>query len=232
MAKIKAFFRYLFMVFYIQYVYIKHKTIVSASAILTSKTVLSERCVIHAKVNIANSFVGPCTYIGEKCTLANVQIGAYCSISNNVKVLPYTHPTSNFVSTHPAFFSTLKQSGFTYTTKQLFNEELFFNKEKKIHVKIGNDVWIGTNVLIIGGIEIGDGAIIAAGSVVTKNVNAFDIVGGVPAKLIRSRFSIDQIDFLNKIKWWNKPSAWLKKHVDAFGDINTFKEIIENGHNI
>ncbi|TSJ44621.1 CatB-related O-acetyltransferase [Mucilaginibacter corticis] len=220
------------MVFYKPYIYFKYKAKVSASAVLSRSTFLSENCTIHSKVVVANSSIGYGTYIGQKSKLANTHVGAYCSIANNVEVLPYTHPSSTFVSTHPAFFSVLKQAGFTYTTQQLFNEELFFDREKKIHLKIGNDVWIGTNVLIMGGIEIGDGAIIAAGSVVTKNVKAFDIVGGVPAKVINSRFNAEQIELLNKIQWWNRSPEWIKQNSELFKDIQVFEKAIEKSHPI
>ena len=68
---------------------------------------------------------------------------------------------------------------------------------------IGNDVWIGYNASIMPGIQIGDGAIIAANSVVTKNVDSYSIVGGNPATEIRKRFNEDQIKQLLELKWWN-----------------------------
>ncbi len=87
---------------------------------------------------------------------------------------------------------------------------------------IGNDVWIGSKVLIIGGIEIGNGAIIAAGSVVTTTVLPYEIVGGVPAKKIRSRFTDEQISFLEEIKWWDKSPKWLQENIALFEDIELF----------
>ena len=72
-------------------------------------------------------------------------------------------------------------------------------------VLIGNDVWIGLNAIILSGVQIGNGAVIGAGSVVVKNVPAYSIVAGNPAKVIGSRFSIEIIAKLEKIKWWNWP---------------------------
>ena len=96
--------------------------------------------------------------------------------------------------------------------------------EDEYSIIIGNDVWIGDNVLIFEGIRIGDGAIIAAGAVVTKDVDPYAIVGGVPAKLIRKRFTQDQIDFLRAFKWWNKPESWIKSNVEDFTNIEVFMQ--------
>jgi len=75
---------------------------------------------------------------------------------------------------------------------------------------IGNDVWVGANVFIGRGVKIGDGAVIAAGAVVVKDVPAYQIYGGVPAKLIRSRFECNLVDDLLEIKWWNYDLETLK----------------------
>lgn len=89
-------------------------------------------------------------------------------------------------------------------------------------VEIGNDVWIGSHVLIMDGVKIGDGAIIAAGAVVTKDVEPYSIVGGVPARHIRYRFSEEQIKKLLQLKWWEKDFGWIKEHYRDFRNINEF----------
>lgn len=76
-------------------------------------------------------------------------------------------------------------------------------KEEKAPIEIGNDVWIGCNVTIVRGVKIGDGAIIAAGSVVTKDVQPYTIVGGVPAKFIKHRFDVKSIARLMDLQWWD-----------------------------
>lgn len=168
--------------------------------------------------------IGFGSYIGADSNL-NAVIGRYCSIASNVKCVAGSHPSNTFVSTHPAFFSTKRQAGFTYVEENLYREDIFVDNEKHL-VKIGNDVWIGSNVLLLPGITIGDGAIIAAGAVVTKDVEPYAIVGGVPAKKIKKRFTDDEISFLLKFKWWDKSSVWLKQNHKLFADINFF---IKNG---
>lgn len=179
--------------------------------------------------NVLNKNVSFCgklgygTYIGENSRI-NAVIGRYCSIAADVITVGGTHPTSNFVSTHPAFFSTRKQAGFTYVDEDIFCEDIFAD-EKGHLAKIGNDVWIGSNVLLLPGVHIGDGAIIAAGAVVTKDVEPYSIVGGVPAKLIRKRFTDEQINKLLEIKWWCMPEEWIISHVCDMKDIECFLKI-------
>jgi acetyltransferase-like isoleucine patch superfamily enzyme len=91
-----------------------------------------------------------------------------------------------------------------------------FVSASKGPVIIGNDVWVGAGAIILSGVSIGDGAIVAAGAVVTKDVPAYSIVGGNPARLIRFRFSEDQIAKLLSIGWWNWSEEKIRKNIDAF----------------
>ena len=159
--------------------------------------------------------LGYASYMGSNCHI-RADIGRYCCIANGVTTTSGTHPTQDWVCMHPAFFSTQKQCGFSYVTQNLFDETT-------APVQIGNDVWIGTNATLLGGITIGDGAIIAAGAVVTKDVAPYSIVGGVPAKLIKMRFDEEDIQFLLDFRWWEKSEDWIRTHADLFADIKTFK---------
>ena len=87
-------------------------------------------------------------------------------------------------------------------------------------VYVGNDVWIGSHVLINGGVTIGNGAVIGAGAVVVKNVPPYAVMGGVPAKVIRYRFSEDMIAKLEEIHWWNMSEDFLKSKIDVFQNEN------------
>lgn len=202
---------------------ISRKSKVRISTILNFKTNLEGYNIIGKNSVISNSKIGHLTYISNNCELSNALIGRFTSIGINVKIVSADHPTKTFVSSHPAFYSTAKQAGITFCKVNLFEEHRYFDKNSLISVKIGNDVWIGSNVIIMGGIEIGDGAVIATGSIVTKDVKPYEIVGGCPAKNIKFRFSNEDIEFLRKLQWWNKPIEWFRKNAHLMVDINILK---------
>lgn len=173
---------------------------------------------VHGRARFADAVIGKYTYFAGNNTVTNCTIGRYCSIAPGATIGLETHPTRDHVSTHPSFFSSLGQSGIIYADKDYFSES--------IECVIGNDVWIGQNALVMGGVKIGDGAIIGAGAVVTKDVEPYSIVGGVPARLIRMRFEQDEIDYLLNFKWWDKGDEWLRFNWKLFLNINEFKKIV------
>ena len=148
---------------------------------------------------------------------ATLLIGRYCGIASGVKILLGGEHHHDWVTNYPfslLFDQTRDLPGYPMT---------------KGDVIIGNDVWIGNGAMILSGVTIGDGAVIAARSVVSKNVEPFEIVGGVPAKHIRYRFDSKTIESLRLIEWWNWPeskiiesahllqSSNVQAFVDAFG---------------
>ena len=161
------------------------------------------------------------TYVGSNCCIYG-SIGKYCSIADRVRIVVGRHPTRNFISTHPAFFSLKKQAGFTYVTESKFEESNSI--DNTVHIE--NDVWIGYGALILPGITISNGAIIGAGAVVTKDVPPYAIVGGNPARIIRYRFNEDQIKSLLELKWWDKSNKWIKNNASLFNDIDNNLSII------
>ena len=173
--------------------------------------------------------LGRFSYLGDRCRLS-ATIGRYCSIDSDVSCAMGKHPTSDWVSTHPAFFSIRKQAGISYVQEEKFQEIVYANKENATVVSIGNDVWIGNGVQLMPGIHIDDGAVIAAGAVVTKDVAPYDIVAGVPARSLRKRFSPQQIEALLSLKWWDKSENWIKGHVNDFSHIDTFLTSIAQDH--
>lgn len=181
---------------------------------------------IGTHCNLINSKIGNGTYIGNNAFLSYTEIGRYCSIAQNVSITIGNHPTTIFVSTHPSFFSTLKQAGFNFVRESIFEEFKYATKEHL--VKIGNDVWIGSNVTIISGVTIGDGAIIGAGAVVTRDIEPYTINLGVPAKSVKRRFAPEDISFLLELKWWNKEFDWIKDHAPYFSDIQLLRSKLEN----
>lgn len=122
------------------------------------------------------------------------------------------------------FFSVAKQNGYTFVDKDYFKEQK--TVDGRYNVKIGNDVWINSKVSIISGVKIGDGAILLSGAMVTKDVPPYAIVGGVPAKILKFRYSPEDIDYLLKLQWWNKPVDWLRKNAHLLRDIDLLKSNI------
>lgn len=199
---------------------VRDKTVRIGSNVVTLGTTFDGQNKVGNNSFVKDSKIGYGTYLGPNVELLYTKVGKFCSIARGVKTLVYTHPSNTFVSTSPTFFSTLKQNGTTYVNHNKFEECIKIDND--FSVKIGNDVWIGEDVTILGGITIGDGAILSCNALVTEDVLPYTIVGGVPAKKIKMRFSSSQIDFLNNFKWWNKNIEWIEGNADDFDDIESF----------
>lgn len=178
-----------------------------------------------------NGRLGYGSYICNDCVIS-ADIGRFTSIAPFVRCNPGRHPFSYpFATTSPCFFSLNEvgsQCGTTFANKQMFEEFSYYDKERKISVQIGNDCWIGEGVFLVGGVKIGDGAVVLAHAVVTKDVPPYAIVGGIPAKILKYRYDEDTISFLRKIQWWNYPVNWLKGNWELLCDINKLKEYFKS----
>ena len=209
----------------------KHKIQKVNHCIIEKGAYVDQSCILEGNSRFAKGTklfhckIGKATYFNMESELHYVAIGRYCSIGSNVKAIIGRHPTSRFVSTHPAFFSTSKQAGFTYVERNKFEEYLFV--QDHYSVEIGNDVWIGSDVRIMGGVRIGNGAIIAAGALVTKDIPPYAIVGGVPAHILRYRFDDNQVKKLLNIQWWDRDEEWIKTHSGYFENVEEFLTEIE-----
>lgn len=177
--------------------------------------------------SLQNCNIGFMSYFGNNCVFVNSSIGKYCSIASDCKIIAGNHPTSEFVTTHPAFYSKNRTAGRCYVSTNKFDEFKFADKKRTMFVIIGNDVWIASGSKILAGVSIGDGAIIAAGSMVTHDVPPYAIVGGIPAKIIKYRFHDGDIKWLLSFKWWNKDQKWIEKNADLFEHIDEFKSKFE-----
>lgn len=178
---------------------------------LSPRTKLGKRTMVRSDNEIGNITLGDYSYIsGPRSYIEEVQIGKYCSIAREV-VIGVSGHNYDWVTTSPIITST---------------DYNFIEKNRSVPQKempiIGNDVWIGLNSIIMRGVVIGDGAVVAAGSIVTADVKPYSIVGGIPAKHLKFRFSEEQISKLVEIQWWNWDEEKIKENVDLFYDIDRF----------
>ncbi len=166
---------------------------------------IGKRSKIGALCAINKSKIGSYCWIGDRGNIFNAEIGNYAAIAWDVTIGPGEH-NYKLASSHSFLWNPYWKA----VNKQTY-------KPSKKKCKIGNDVWIGAKATILGGVSIGDGAVIGAGSVVTKDVPAYAIVAGVPARIIKYRFEKETIEKLFKSKWWDyepkKALEILKKKV-------------------
>ncbi len=184
------------------------RSILPNDVYLGSDVIVEENVSLGKNLKILSNglYIGKNTYIGA-CDF----IGKYTSISYDVKVGLVAHPT-NYLSTSPLFYS--KRRGLI--------ENNIFNEIPNGCTKIGNDVLISANVTILAGVKIGDGAIIGAGAFVNKDIPPYSIAAGIPAKIIKYRFSEEIKNELLKSKWWDLPIDILLKKKDLFNNVPEF----------
>lgn len=170
---------------------------------------IGRRCEVLRDTRIEYATLGDYSYLGEDCEVADAVIGKFTAIANKVRIGAPNHPMER-----PA------QHRFTYCPEyyeaSATRDAAFFADRRGAKVTIGNDCWIGHAAIILPGVTVGDGAVIAAGAVVSRDVAPYTIVGGVPARAIRRRFSEDIAARLARIAWWDWPDDALFARLNAF----------------
>ncbi|CAI3403290.1 CatB-related O-acetyltransferase [Enterococcus cecorum] len=177
---------------------------------------IGKGCLINRDVSFEGNSdieIGDYTYINGGHIYC-AQIGKYCSMGYGISIGPGEHNLNN-ISTFPISSRVLNR----------------FCAEEFVKVTapcIGNDVWVGNNAVIMQGVSVGNGAVIAAGAIVTKDVPPYAIVAGVPAKIIRFRFTDEIIEKLQRLRWWDKDVSWIEKNVNLFHrDIYSVEDLNE-----
>lgn len=185
---------------------------------------ISKKSWIGNGSQVVNCEIGANSYLGNNVQCLNAEIGKFCSIANNCIIGGAEHPIQ-YVSTSPTFYGGFRKP---FAIKKIKYGNLVWDSYKE-RTCIGNDVWMGNNVIVISGVNISTGAIIGAGSVVTKNVAPYEIWAGNPARFIRKRFDDNIIAQIMESHWWNLPT---KKLIDVSEYMDDPKKIIKvlNNH--
>lgn len=171
---------------------------------------------------IRNCRFGTGSYVGSRSVLTRCSVGSYCSLASHVSLIAGAHPAERFVSTSPSFYSVTPANGLALTGRNLFEEYRYTDPERRFLAEIGNDVWVASHVQILQGVRLGTGCIAAAGSVITRDVEPYAIVGGVPARLIRHRFPPEIIRRLLALRWWEKSAEELQSARAFFREADAF----------
>jgi len=192
--------------------YIEGNVVYDSSSIIENSSLIgdieiNEEANIYSSVLKGNITVGRFTSINGPNTsiisaVYGVKIGAFCSIAKDVLIQEYNHK-HNMIST-------------AFVNKKIFNKSFKNDICSKGPVVIGHDVWVGAGSIILSGVKIGNGAIIGANSTVTKDIPAYSVVGGSPARVIDYRFSETVIERIGQLEWWNWSLEKLKNNIELF----------------
>ena len=227
--RIKHFILYIY-----HYLYNRKKVRFYYSSLISKKSVFEGKNLVSAHSFFYGS-LGYGSYIGKWNNISAI-IGRFSSLGPNVTYINGQHPYKKpYATTSPHFYSAtnnlISPDRKTFATEQSFEEFRYYDKKNKIVFKIGNDCWIGGHVTIIGGVEIGDGAVVLAYAVVTKNVPPYAIVGGIPARIIGYRYDDETIQFLQNTQWWNNTPEWFAKNWRLLNDIDSLKKYYNSTNN-
>lgn len=193
---------------------VKNSVIGDSTSIGDYSTIIDCKIEGNSSINRRNylfrSDIGKFSYTGIGTMILSAFVGRYCSLSWYVSIGGGNHQLDN-VSTYPLWRYKMMDMGI----KDQKDNIDFQNRLAKIgRTEIGNDVWFGSKVIVLRGVKIGNGAVIGAGAVVTKDISPYSIVTGVPARTKRKRFDENTIASLERIAWWNWPNELIKQNLE------------------
>ena len=166
---------------------------------------------------IEESVIGDYTYDDGDVSIIYTEVGKFCSIANRVRINPGNHPQGRVTQHH----STYRRVQFGFDER---DDEEFFEWRRAHKCTVGNDVWIGHQAIILAGVIVGTGAVIGAGAVVTKSVEPYAVVAGVPAHQIKKRFCDDVIGRLLATEWWDWERPVLEERWRDLCNVELFLE--------
>ena len=195
--------------------------LVSRNIILGEQVQIGKNSVVGSNVSIDSyTYLNTINGIGPIVIEPGTKIGKFCSIAPNVFIGPGNHPI-HLLTTHPILFDKHWQKKFEIEIEKV---PIVKKPGEGVKTIIGNDVWIGVNTIICGGVTIGDGAIVAAGSIVTKDVEPYSVVAGIPAREIKKRFSDNLIKSLieKEVNWWDLDKKQISERIHLFYNLEDF----------
>lgn len=178
---------------------------------------IGEYVDLFAHTTLFDSSIDDYSYMAGLGQVIYSTIGKFCSIANSTVINPGNHPQWRVTQHH----STYRRRQYGFGTK---DDEEFFQWRKDDACHLGHDIWIGHGAIILAGVNIGTGSVIGAGAVVTKDIPEYSVAVGVPAKVIKKRFSGDIIEKLLKSQWWDWDRKTLETRFEDLINLDVFLE--------